>query len=144
MIELHDTKCCAVGEINNLSHSLGPLGALVDLQESLRKGYVHYFKGKTNHLKPFIVFTGVVTRVIPDHASRRLDNYGQAFADYLVSNGLGTVTQTPPQLNWTGNDVVVWVWCPDYDRLFEFYEGLARDMADLERLKENYAAEKNA
>ncbi|HVI40763.1 MAG TPA: hypothetical protein VM577_08895 [Anaerovoracaceae bacterium] len=71
---------------------------------------------------PYVLFTGVTKRLIPDHASRRTDDYGETFAKYLEANGLGTVTRSEERANWTGNTLKVWIWHPNYDNLFRHLE----------------------
>ncbi|HVI39910.1 MAG TPA: hypothetical protein VM577_04550 [Anaerovoracaceae bacterium] len=124
MIELHSTHCCGLMEINNLSHANGPEDALKSLADTLRTGYKHPygFNGKYNFPVPYVLFTGVTKRVIKDHASGRVDNYGEVFAKYLEANGLGTVTRSEERANWTGNTLKVWIWHPNYDNLFRHLE----------------------
>ena len=126
MISLNRTKCCGVLEIDDLSHCNSPEEALRSLAKDLRIGYVHNssFGEKSNVPVPFVTFTGVVGRAIPDHASERMDNYGEAFANYLEHNGLGVVLDSYDRKNWTGNMIRLWIWHPDYEVLFPFLDKL--------------------
>lgn len=116
--KLYVTHCCAVGEIDDLSKSDTPEAALKTLYPTLLKGLPpldrEYFGP---HRLPIIIFTGVTTRVLADHASGRRDDYGQAFSDYLRDNGLGKVVRTDEVQNWTDNKVRLWAWTVDYEAL---------------------------
>lgn len=105
MTRLLSTRCCALGEIDYLSHSNTPEEAFCAIRSNLIFG------------KPaMVIFTGVVERRVADHASGRKDNYGKAFADYLTKNRLGTVYRgiRPVRNYHTGNKVKVWVWIPNH------------------------------
>ena len=66
---------------------------------------------------PFIIFTGVVERMVKDHVSDRTDDYGQALADFIITNNLGTVTASEARRNRGINVIRVWVWEPNYEAL---------------------------
>lgn len=106
-IELRQTGCCGMKEIDNLSHVALPADALRDIALPL-----HITK------TTYAIFSGVTKRTAPDHASSRMDDYGRSFADYLLSMGLGNVIQTNEALNLrSGNHLRVWVWQIDRDAL---------------------------
>lgn len=119
MITLHGTNCCGMGEIADLSTAKTPLEALHSLEVPLRKGYDHFGSAK---LRPFIVFTAVTTRVLRDHASGRGDDYGQSFADFLEKNGLGPVVKSHERPNWTKNGLTIFIWHPEYDKVWKYLE----------------------
>lgn len=118
MVSIHGTQCCAVVELANISSVDGPL----DILRSVTKDLCSYTPPSCGspHPPQFVTFTGVTKRRTSDHASGRFDNYGQAFADFLVKNGLGSVIVSEERHNFTGNSVKIWVWHPDYDKLQPF------------------------
>ena len=120
MIELCSTKCCGVMEINNLSKVKSPLAALKAIAQTLKQGFDP--KNWGQHPPVFVTFTGVTKRVWADHTSDRADNYGQAFSDFLTKHKLGPVVSSEERVNWTANSIKLWVWHPDYARLWKFLE----------------------
>jgi hypothetical protein len=120
MITLQKTQCCGVMEIENLCHATTPLDALQRLKEPLREGFVDNRWGQHDcHQVILVTFTAVTKRVCMDHASGRMDNYGQAFASYLTEHGLGEVRLVKEVKNWTLNTVGLWIWEPDYKALWK-------------------------
>lgn len=117
MIYLTTTKCCGLDEIDNLSHSNTPFDALMNLRPEFIEG-----ARWTLYPRPFVMFTGVVDRVVNDHASGRLDNYGQAFADFIVEQGLGQVVASPARVSHSRNTLQVWIWSVDYVALKSWYQ----------------------
>jgi hypothetical protein len=120
-----------VKEIDNLSQMSSPEDALMGIAAALRTGYEHKsgFRGrdgiwKYNFPVPFVTFTGVVRREVPDHASRRVDDYGTAFAAYIQEHGLGTIIRSETRENWTTNDIAIWIWQVDYNRLLPHLDSL--------------------
>lgn len=113
MIDLVETSCCAMKEIDNLSHAKTPEAALAGIRHDL-----HWDR------PAFVIFTGVVKRRVADHASGRKDNYGKAFADYLTKNKFGTVYRgvRPVRNHHTDNHVKVWIWVPNYSKLKKVLE----------------------
>jgi protein associated with RNAse G/E len=71
-----------------------------------------------------VIFTGVVHRSIGDHASRRTDDYGSAFAYYIGEHNLGTVVRSETRENWTTNEIAIWIWHVNYDRLYPHLDSL--------------------
>lgn len=118
MIELHVTHCCGVGEIDNLSTERTPLDAMKALYPQLITGLKplgrEYYGPKRVGA---VFFTGVTKRRIGDHASYRMDDYGQAFDDFIVTNGLGSVVASHQFDGWTTNTLRLWVWTIDYTAL---------------------------
>ena len=126
MTKLQTTSCCGMIEIVNLSHSTLPKDALVTLQAGLTYGIALGPDDPRRRPPGFVLFTGVVDRTMPDHASSRLDNYGKKFADFIEANGLGDVISTQPVVNsFTGNKVVAWIWTVDHARLRNWYASQA-------------------
>ena len=119
-IQLVRTKNCGIGEINWLSSAKSPLEALQTLHSVLYRGITwpplpDHSGSRTGVRFPFLIFTGVV----PLEAQRERKNYGQNFADYITENNLGGVVTVPAaRKNWTGNFIQIWVWEPDYDKLW--------------------------
>lgn len=122
MITLNPTKCCGMLEINDLSTTNSPLEALRAISARLLAGYDHLGTPKP---VPYVIFTGVTQRVVRDHASGRVDNYGEDFAVFLEANGLGPVTRSEARRNWTANTIMVWIWHPDYARVWPFLDAQA-------------------
>lgn len=118
MVTLHKTQCCGVAELNNLSSAEGPLDALKDLVEPL-KNYLPAGCG-IPHPPVFVIFTGTTKTIDKKHAGGRCDNYGQAFADFLVNNSLRDVVASGERVNLTGNTLRLWVWHPNYSHLWSF------------------------
>lgn len=100
---LRDTGCCAVYEIDDLSHSDTPEDAVKSIARQV-----------DNNRPSLIFFTGVMKRVCSDHASDRTDDYGGKLARYIRAKKLGKVKFTGKVLNpHTGNTVGMWVWTID-------------------------------
>ena len=110
-------------EIDNISISSDAAGNLrVDktAEQTLREFFAAVPRGVDYNdgvrQKPIlnfalVVFTGVVVRRRSDQFSNRGDNYGQAFADLIVKEGLGDVTAGPTAENPnTSNTVRAWIW----------------------------------
>lgn len=109
MIEIKSTGCCAMKEIDNLSHATTAEEAMVVVGP--------YLLAERREI-PFMLFSGVTNRYQSDHASSRLDNYGQAFEHYIRDHKLGTTTKSGEQRNpRTGNGVTVWIWEPNFMNL---------------------------
>ena len=118
MITLNQTRCCGVGEIDNLSKVTTPEEALKALYPALKRGLTPLGRpGFGCHKCPLITFTGVIGRAEADHASGRSDDYGQALANYINDHGLGKVVKSAEVKNWTSNSIRLWVWAPDYQAL---------------------------
>jgi hypothetical protein len=123
MVTVHSTQSCAIGELNGISTVNGPEDILRNIAGDLRRG-VNDQAGRP-HQVPLLIFSGVVERLCRDHASGREDNYGQAFASYILDNQLGSVVASVAGRNWTGNLIQVWVWTVNYDNLFPLLDRLA-------------------
>lgn len=117
MTTLHNTHCCSVEEIDNLSHSKTPQDALKAIKPQLEY---------TLDIPNMITFTGVIKRKVEDHASNRRDNYGAAFAHYIKENELGTVDCGIKAVvnHRTGNTVKLWVWYPNRRALLSHFNKL--------------------
>jgi hypothetical protein len=116
-MELIETGCCAVLEMKDISTLAGPTEILDFLKGNLPL-HTRDFQRK----KPFITFSGVVQRSIPDHASGRRDDYARELADFILQNGLGEVVKDiPTARNWTGNVMKMYIWLPNYNALQAFW-----------------------
>ena len=117
-VGIYRTRCCGLLELSGLCEFTTARGAMQSIAWAFNRQHLDRV--------PFIMFTGVVTNNEKDnqqinHAgSRRVDNYGQAFADYIVKNGLGSVTSSSTKRNWSGNDIRVWIWELNWDRVEPF------------------------
>jgi hypothetical protein len=105
------TGCCAVLELVDISTCTDPYEVLTHAEFHQLVEYDH---------KPFIIFTEVTQRRGRDHVSRegiyvKDTLYGARLADYILDNKFGTVMKSEERRNRTGNDVRVWIWCPDYN-----------------------------
>lgn len=112
--------CCGLWMLNGISHSRTPQDVLKAIQPSLMHTDVSYRE------KPFVMFSGVVERKKADQYSGRMDDYGQALADFIVEHNLGVVTASPTRANGTpntrgGNILRIWTWAPNYDNLRIYY-----------------------
>ena len=107
--EIRATGCCGMQELVDISEKKDPEEVLKSSINELIRWH-----------RPFLIFTGVVKRTVTDHASARLDNYGQAFVDYIKENDLGDVVASRPRKNISGNTLVVWVWTPDWRNLYRW------------------------
>lgn len=119
MITLSGTKCCGVGELNELGSMKTPEEAMRGIEKGLRDGFSWFGSA---HLRPFIMFTGVTKRVVEDHSSGRVDDYGQSFADFLEKGGMGKVIASEERVNWTKNPLKVWIWHPEYKMVWAWYQ----------------------
>lgn len=111
------TKCCALMEMDNLSASETPKEAFDAIFPTLYSWHAS-----------LVIFTGIVVigerRKITSgmHPTPREDNYGQTFADWIVENGLGTITASEETLNAkSGNHVRVWIWKVNTEKLAELW-----------------------
>ena len=119
-LELHRTKNCGVMEIDYLGQTRGPLDALTQVVDILKK-----LEGSIAHHRPVLItFTGITQRWSEghDHGDARYHDYGQEFSDFLMVNGLGTVTASQEVINWTRNSIRLWCWAPNYKNITELLE----------------------
>ena len=124
MTTLSPTKCCGMLEIDNLAHSKTPEEALIALKTGLEEGYTDHRYGTHHYPVPFVIFTTVTKRKVGDHSSRRLDDYGQAFASFIQEHNLGKIFSSEERKNWTANTLKVWIWQPDYENLRAYFEAV--------------------
>ena len=116
-MKFYTTHCCALDEIDNL-------GLVRTAEEAVRNVANHYWPHARHGLgepPSMLLFTGVTQRVRQDHTlSARTDDYGQAFADFIEENGLGTVSASDGVRNpKTGNTVKAWTWCVNWAKVYE-------------------------
>ena len=150
MTELWMTKCCALIEVKNLSDSKTSEEAFLSIYDQLAtKGaqkvyevpemvdsttgaitpaYMKKGKDSVGFSRPFIMFTSFVgddAHKVAGHPNQqRLTNYGEEFTKFILENDLGTVTETEPGQNFTGNFVKVYIWKPDYARVKQVYKDI--------------------
>lgn len=116
MINMYNTRCCGVFELDNVSTVNDPI-------EALRQAAIQVSRLPFN--VPFITFTGVVERgttaEAPKHIGvNRWDNYGQKLADAIVAAGLGIVVASEPRVNWSDNTIRLWIWHVDHTALDKY------------------------
>ena|SRR3990167_4522410 len=117
MCTIRTTGCCAVLELVDISTENLP----EDMLRRVLPTILELTKNGTKP-KPFIYYTGVLTRVKPDHTyTTRTDDYGQDLTEYIQEQNLGSVIDTlPPSPNWTGNEVKMWIWQPNYPAMLRW------------------------
>lgn len=107
------TANCGVLEMANITTVLGGPQEITRLAARDISRVTFGFARKP----PIVYYISVEGKVVNlGHASPNT-GYGKELADYIVANGLGTITETPPVRNWTGNTIKMWFWHPDYDAL---------------------------
>jgi hypothetical protein len=115
-MEVKATGCCGVMELKDIS-------TIQDARDVVIAALDGGLPKRGNYKKPYIMFTGVINRDDGgmDHASDRRDNYGQKLCDFIREQGLGEVIDTiPPKKNWTGNIIQVWMWMPDWEKVWSW------------------------
>ena len=106
-MHVRSTGCCGLLELVDISTEQDSTDVLVGFCQD----------PSFYSFRPFIIFTGVVERMVKDHVSDRTDDYGQALADFIITNNLGTVTASEARRNRGINVIRVWVWEPNYEAL---------------------------
>lgn len=121
---LHKTHCCGIFEIDYLSKAPTPLDVFKTIVYDLFKGAAGIGTPATdNYAARIVIFSGTVGDMyFTSHDGGRKDNYGQAFADFLTANDLGSVVVTPVVNNWTKNNIQMWAWTPNHKKLWKFLE----------------------
>lgn len=150
MTEIWTTKCCAVLEVKNLSDSASPFEAFMKIMgtmwatisdrpegspagsrvrtvyQPLREDGVYRACTQILYgLRPFLLFTGTVNEAhkVSGHPNQKIaTDYGEMFRDFIKKHDLGTVTETEPQKNFTGNMVKVYIWAVDEKKALKLYE----------------------
>lgn len=126
-MRITNTGCCGVLELVDISTASGP----AEVIDFVAKNHVHFKTMAEGRFRPYATFTGVIQRHARDHVDgtgKRPDDYGTALADYITLNNLGTVIDAvPPQINWTGNHIKLWVWIPDHAALVARAATLVKD-----------------
>lgn len=117
-MQLCRTQCCGMRELDNVTGTRGndrsAEAALEDFFKSIPKFTDYSFSPP--RVRPqlnfaLVTFTGVVRRRRADQFSDRQDDYGQAFADLIVKEGLGDVVAGPEAENPnTTNIIRCWIW----------------------------------
>ena|SRR3990167_9141073 len=113
-IEIIDTACCGLLEIDGLSHYNNSKEAMLDVCHELELKY----NSKPNCA--FLLFTGVVK-----------DEYGQKFAEYIRKHKLGTVKAGGESYNPNSTHIInAWLWKVDGQRLKQWYVKNNKDKDD--------------
>ena len=112
---------CGIRELNNISSLAAPEDVVKTVATQIAE-----FNDCYVHNPAFLLFSGVVgqrRRVYSAslHADRS-DNYGQALADYILAEDLGTVSVSQEAINHNGNTLMVWLWAPKWDKLKKIWE----------------------
>lgn len=104
------TSNCGVLELNGISTFKEPKEVIGEFARRCKY---------TDFKVAFVTFTGVTLARDPEHNSVvRTDDYGQALQNYIEAKQLGEVVCTKSTFNpASGNDIRVWVWTPDFDKL---------------------------
>lgn len=121
---LEGTGCCAVMEIEHLSHEPNPEEAMRNLCRLFVDGgdFYHndrYKKRGLDNLPGHIIFTGVVKHRDGSRISGTA-KYGQRFATLIRRNRLGKIVESYAgnnRVNHDGHIVKVWVWTPSVERV---------------------------
>mgnify|MGYP001610698183 FL=1 len=107
------TQCCGIKELADISFFSTPAEVIKGLVRSENVGWMN--------APAFLFFSGVVgdrEKVYPaSYHTNRSDDYGQALADYITTEGLGEVTATGLARNYNGNMLRLWAWAPDWSKL---------------------------
>lgn len=142
-VNAYSMSCCGLVELSGLSAYVGrPAQAMWFLADVVRNSMlvtadygrdpndpnrmaappIHIRRGRLGFLFTAVVGyknrNGVTTMI---EAGR---NYGEQFAQYIESNGLGTVTRTPAHASWTRNILVAYIWAVNYPVLLPFLDQL--------------------
>lgn len=123
------TQCCGIFELADISKLQTPEEMV---RETARLMAVHtgqlWGTGEFSKCPSFLMFSGVVAprkKIYEEHYhADRSDNYGQALADYITANGLGTVSASQPAKNHSGNMLQVWLWAPNWTKMKVIYKSL--------------------
>ena len=115
------TQCCGIYELVDIS-GLGSPEEVIKEASLLMAIRTDCYSSNP----AFLMFSGVIgTRKRVYHTmyhADRNDDYGQALADYITEQKLGTVTGTEPARNHSGNMIRVWLWAPQWEALKEIWE----------------------
>lgn len=115
MLKLIGTGNCGNFEIVGLSLVDTPENALLQLVPQVKFIPFNF---------AFVTFSGV-TKVAPTlesakHIGRdaRKDDYGGAFAQFIRDHKLGKVIETDSTVNWSDNEIKVWIWTINRERTY--------------------------
>lgn len=104
-MEINDTRCCGLKEIDGLSGYDNPKEAMLDLCKIMREDH---------DLPPnfaYILFTGVIK-----------DGYGQRFTNFIRRNKLGSVRAGKQTRNPNSSNVInAWLWQINIEGLNRWY-----------------------
>lgn len=104
--------CCGVYELHDLNE-LAPVDLLF--------GFLSEKEDNT----PFVIFSDAVRDELGDAFD---EPRGLELAKFIKDNKLGTLFATPERHNPnSGNNIILWVWEPDYDALTKWQVKYAKD-----------------
>jgi hypothetical protein len=128
-LNVHMSQCCAIQELSGLSSfASNPKGAM---KEFCRMAIAKpcNFHGTTSRgasLYSFYLFTAAIETPAPGlKEGRKYPKYGQNFAAFIKSNGLGDVWESPLRVNeafHSDHSNQVYIWMPDHQAVFEWWE----------------------
>jgi len=126
-------QCCGGVEIKNLSDSLNSEEAFKQFMEMMTgEGPIDRVRNPISiKIRSFVVFTGVVSKsglgvmnFGHPHMLRKGTDYGIDFKSFIEQHELGPVVESVPGMNWTGNEIVAYVWVPNWKKAVALFETL--------------------
>lgn len=142
---LHDTHCCGVQEIHNLSLDPSAEASMVSFcKQNLGTKRVK-FQGDpafAGTIYSFYIFTAAVydTHHIPYNDYRMYQPYGKEFAEFIRKNKLGNVIEAPALTNdafHPDHKNQVWVWMPNLENLRAWWEAYQEEHPTNRGVKKN-------
>lgn len=128
IFRINEVGTCSMKELYNISVFNTPVEVVKATAQHMLAFNDGYIRNPA-----FLLFSGVVGEVKRVYDERfhlaRSDDYAQNLADYILANGLGVVTATPPALNHSGNMVRGYLWAPEWKALEAIY------IAERERVR---------
>ena len=119
--QIRSMMSCGIKELSNISSLATPEDVVKATAVKVAE-----FNDCYVHNPAFLLFSGVVSqrkRVYSSHLhADRSDNYGQALADYILAEDLGTVSVSQAAINHNGNTLRVWLWAPKWEKLKKMWE----------------------
>ena len=119
--QIRSMMSCAIKELSNISSLPTPAEVVKATAANMAE-----FNDLYTHNPAFLLFSGVVKprKTVYStylHANRS-DDYGQALADYILAEDLGTVSVSQAAINHNGNTLRVWLWAPKWEKLKKIWE----------------------
>jgi len=120
-MDIHNTHCCAVGELAYIGHERSAPQTLRDICKTILEPYRSpYIPSPRNqaYRKPsaFYYFAAVSKHRARERGPRRKGRYGEELVNYIKLHNLGKVWQTEPRSNrgnHPGHMITVYMWAPD-------------------------------